>query len=116
MAHLDGMPGPDDGSEKDGSEKSGSRLVFGVLESENPMRHAMRHAGRKYWKKVEASLTSANLLVVANGGHHPECGTIIETELSEFPDLPVSHRVIRIIRSAKSSAIRSRARTCLYEP
>ena len=60
MAHLDGMAGPDDGSEKDGIEKSGSRLVFGVLESENPM----RHAGRKYWEKVGASLTSANLLVV----------------------------------------------------
>ena len=65
-----------------------AQLIFDDLPGENPL----AHQGAIWWKMAVSRMIGAGVYVVAQGGVHPNCATIVDIPLDEFPELPVEHK------------------------
>ena len=52
----------------------------------------LAHAATQWKEDAEATLAGLKLLAVAQGGNHPEAEAIIDVDLSEHPELDLTHR------------------------
>ena len=57
-----------------------------------PGENVQSHAATQYKEAAEARFAARNLLVVANGGKPAAARAIVDVDLTELPELPVSNK------------------------